>query len=127
MTCIKKSVFTKHSVLSSIIIFLCSLCMHRHRTLLYSISYSFGNHFFFFLCGRFYWEWLPAFSGVPGRINELGGGDGAFADSVFIGGEFTPPVLVWRNDPHIGPSTTGEEISRNFIVGLCSGRAVPPR
>ncbi len=57
---------------------------------------------------RFYWEWLPAFSGVPGRINELGGGEGAFVDSVFIGGEFTPPVLVWRNDPHIGPSTTGE-------------------
>lgn len=46
---------------------------------------------------------------MPGRINELGGGDGAFVDSVFIGGEFTPPVLVWRNDPHVGPSTTGEE------------------
>lgn len=67
---------------------------------------------------RFYWEWLPAFSGVPGRINELGGGEGAFMDSVFIGGEFTPPVLVWRNDPRVGPSTTGEtkEFAKNLLL-----------
>lgn len=54
---------------------------------------------------RFYWEWLPAFAGVRGRINELGGGEGVFLDSVFIGGDFSPPVLVWTNDADVGPST----------------------
>lgn len=75
---------------------------------------------------RFYWEWLPAFSGVPGRINELGGGDGAFVDSVFIGGEFTPPVLVWRNDPHVGPSTTGEGHRLLLLNSPADGPAAVP-
>lgn len=59
---------------------------------------------------RFYWEWLPAFAGVHGRINELSGGENMFTDSVFIGGEFNPPVLVWTNDPEVGPSTTSERL-----------------
>lgn len=61
-----------------------------------------------FFFPRFYWEWLPGFSGVPGRINKLGGGEGLSGGSVFIGGEFKPPVLVWRNDADTGPSTTSE-------------------
>lgn len=65
---------------------------------------------------RFYWEWLPGFSGVPGRINELGGGEDSFGGSVFIGGEFKPPVLVWRNDPYIGPSTTSECCSPVMVI-----------
>ncbi|CAM9802571.1 unnamed protein product, partial [Scytosiphon promiscuus] len=77
---------------------------------------------------RFYWEWLPAFSGVPGRINELGGGEGAFVDSVFIGGEFTPPVLVWRNDPRVGPSTTaiGAEGELQGLVTSITQMLLPP-
>lgn len=57
------------------------------------------------------------------RINKLSGGDDAFGESVIIGGEFTPPVLVWTNDPDIGPSTTSESKiydGEYGVVGLWS-------
>jgi hypothetical protein len=44
---------------------------------------------------RFSWEWLPGFGGQPLRINKLTSGTGEFSSSIFIGGEFNPPVLVW--------------------------------
>jgi hypothetical protein len=49
----------------------------------------------FYHCNRFSWEWLPGFGGQPLRINKLTSGTGEFSSSIFIGGEFNPPVLVW--------------------------------
>ena len=86
---------------------------------------------FVFSIRRFYWEWLPAFAGVHGRINELSGGEDLFPDSVFIGGEFNPPVLVWTNDPDVGPSATSERLVCLYFVFalpllcLCFAFALP--
>jgi hypothetical protein len=46
-------------------------------------------------CYRYYWEWLPGFDGVNASIHKLAAGTGMYSNSVFIGGAFSPPVLIW--------------------------------